>query len=344
MVTPQIDSQISRSSIHRFSEPRIVVYGAGAVGSFFGGLLARAGRDVRFVARGARLSAMRSEGLRISSLILGDIRVAPVRVEDRAALLGPADLALVCVKVQQTPAILDDLAASDTGATIFLPLQNGIEADRVLGARFGVERIASTVVYVGAEVEASGTVRHVASGTLVIGSRLGIGPAALDRVREALSAQGMAVRVSSDIQRQLWHKLMWNTSFNGVSALTLRSSRGLLGVPETRAFIREVMNEVVAVAAAHGVAMTAADVDRSIADTERLPPIRTSMLADRERGSELEVEALVGVIVRYGRSKGIPTPATAALYSLLKAAAPTGPEEWASTDSPSDAGLDRIDG
>jgi 2-dehydropantoate 2-reductase len=298
---------------------KIAVFGAGAVGSFYGGLLARGGQDVHIVARGAQLEALGSHGLRISSLALGEISVPPLRATSRAADIGTADLVLVCVKAHQTAGILDDLRSLTGEHTVLIALQNGVESDEILASRFGAEKIVSAVVYVGAELEQPGLVRHVAAGTLVIGERDGSTTPRIERIRDALAATGLPVRISPDIERQRWHKLTWNASFNAVSALTLRSSQELLAVGETRELLLAIMREVVAVARGLGVTLGESDLQQLVAATERAAPIRTSMLVDRERGRQLETDALVGVVVRKGRQLGIPTPITSALHALLTA-------------------------
>lgn len=290
---------------------KIAVFGAGGVGAFYGGLLARAGHDVHFVARGAQLEALRTHGLHISSLSLGEIRVPPVPATAHAEEIGPVDLVLLCVKAHQTAGVLDDVAYLVGPGTIVMALQNGVEADELLAERFGASRIASAVVYVGATLEAPAFVRHVAAGTLVISNH--------ERVREVLASTGLPVRISPDIARQRWHKLAWNASFNAISALTLRSSQDLLGNPQTRTLLLAMMREVLAVANAQGVALAQSDIDQLVATTEKAAAIRTSMLVDRERGRQLETDALVGVIVRKGKETGVATPIAEVLYALLTA-------------------------
>jgi 2-dehydropantoate 2-reductase len=317
---------------------KIAVFGAGGVGAFYGGLLARAGQDVRVVARGAQLEALRTRGLRIESLALGAIVIPPMRAAGDASDIGPVDLVLIAVKAHQTAGILEQLAPLVGRDTLLMALQNGVESDDVLAARFGAERVLSAVVYVGATLEEPGLVRHVAAGTLVIGRRAA-GPitrsrgssdpvdessvlridASLERVRDALASTGLPVRVSPDIERQRWHKLAWNASFNAVSALTLRSTQDLLGSAPSRELLTGVMREVIAVANARGIALGEADLEQLVSATEKAAPIRTSMLVDRERGRPMETDALVGVVVRKGREHGVPTPIASVLYALLMA-------------------------
>ena len=306
---------------------RIAVFGAGGVGAFYAGLLLRAGQDVRVVARGPQLDALRTRGLRIESLALGEIAVPPMDAVGDAAEIGPVDLVLVAVKAHQTAGILDALAPLVGPGTMLMALQNGVESDELLAARFGAPRILSAVVYVGVTLEEPGLVRHVAAGTLVIGRRdprVG-GPSdpraddVVERVRATLASTGLPVRVSPDIERQRWHKLAWNASFNAVSALTLRSSQELLAWPPARELLTGVMREVIAVANAGGIALGEADLEQLVGATEKAAPIRTSMLVDRERGRPMEIDALVGVVLRKGREHGVATPLAAVLYALLTA-------------------------
>jgi 2-dehydropantoate 2-reductase len=298
---------------------RILVYGAGGVGAFFGALLARAGRDVHFVARGAHFEALRSRGLRITSDSIGEVDVPRVSVYPRAAGSGLADLVLVCVKTYQTESILDDLAAVVGDDTVVIPLQNGVEADEQLAARFGPSRVLPAAVYVGATLDEPGVVSHAGPARISIGPRPGFDERRLAAIRETLAADGYVVEASPDIQRERWRKLMWNASFNAESAVTLRTPAELLALPETRALIIQIMGEVVAVACAQGVDLQRSDVDEHIAWTERASGIRTSTMVDRERGRTMEADALIGVIVRRGGEAGVETPASAALHALMKA-------------------------
>jgi 2-dehydropantoate 2-reductase len=298
---------------------KIAVFGAGSVGSFYGGLLARAGQDVHLVTRGEQLDALRTRGMHISSLLLGEIDVAPLHAVSRASGIGVADLVLVCVKAHQTRIVVDEIAPLVGKDTVLMAFQNGVESDEVLAARFGAPKVMSAVVYVGCTLERPGFVRHVAAGTLVIGERDGSTTGRVERVRDVLASTGLPVRISPDIERQRWHKLTWNASFNAISALTLRSSQELLAMPHARDLLRDVMREVVAVANASGVALGETDIEQLILATEKAASIRTSMLVDRERGRPLETDALVGVVVRKGVAFGVPTPRASVLYALLTA-------------------------
>jgi len=304
---------------------RIVVYGAGAVGCFWGGLLARAGHDVRFIARGAQLEALRTHGLRIASETLGDVLVRPVAAAPTTAGGTGADLVLLAVKTHQTLPVLDDLASIVDDRTVIIPMQNGIDADDLLRARWGDTRVLGAVVYVGASLESPGVVRHAARGLLLLGNPYAVPADRYAAVLEALAAPGLKVRAVDDIHKERWYKLMWNASFNAASALTFQTSQPLLQDPWARQVIAASMRETAAVARASGVTLSDADVDRSLAETDRMPPIRTSMLEDRERGRAMEVDALVGTLVRRGSACGVPTPVLATLYGLLTGMRPGPP-------------------
>lgn len=296
-----------------------VVYGAGAVGAFFGGLLVRAGRDVAFVARGANLEAIRTRGIRIDSRLLGTVSIPPVRAASTAAVAGPASLVLVCVKAHQTPGILDDLAAAVSPETIIVPLQNGVESDEILAARFGQSRVAAAVVFLGATLVEPGIVTHVTSGAIVLGARPGFAPARLEEARAALTAEGSSVSVAKDIQYDRWRKLLWNAAFNTVSAAADLTPAEILARPDTRARAIGIMREVVAVANAHGIALRTADADNQVRWTEGASSIVTSMLIDRRQGRSMEIDDLIGVIVRKGREAGVATPLSEQMVEELKA-------------------------
>ena len=296
---------------------RILVYGAGAVGGFFGGLLAHAGEDVRFIARGAQREALQTSGLTIESRQRGTIVIPSVAVSDSAAVGGSVDLILVCVKTQQMASILEDLAAAVGEQTVIVPLQNGVEADEQLAGRFPHATVLPAVVYVGATLDTPGTVSHVAGGTIGIGARRERDNAVLPAVRDLLARTGQPIHISNDIQRERWHKLMWNAAFNSVSAITGRVPADLVSRPETRDLVRAIMNEVVAVGRAGGVDLREEDVDQHIAWTQGAAGLRTSTMVDRERGRPMESDGLVGVIVRKGREAGVPTPCSAVVYALL---------------------------
>lgn len=273
---------------------------------------------MHFVARGAQLQALRTRGLTIDSRQLGSITV-PVSAFDSAVAAGSADLILVCVKTQQLPDIFDDLAAAIGPHTVIVPLQNGVEADAQLSARFPHAAVLPAVVYVGATVDAPGVVTHVASGTIGIGANRDQDRHLLEAIRGTLAKTGQPVHISNDIHRERWHKLMWNAAFNSVSAVTGRVPAELLAEPDTRSLIVNIMREVLAVGRGCGVDLRPEDIDKHLAWTEGATGMRTSTMVDRERGRTMESDGLLGVVVRKGREVGVATPCSAVVYTLLVA-------------------------
>jgi 2-dehydropantoate 2-reductase len=298
---------------------KIAIVGAGAVGAFFGALLVRAGQDVRFLARGSQLDALRSSGITIRSTLLGEVTSGPVVVSSRASELGAADLVLVCVKTHQTAAAVDDVRALMHDDTDVVTLQNGVDSDELLAAHFGRERVFPGVVYVGATIDGPGIVTHVAAGTIALGARAGSDPSRLLRIRDALAASGQPIRIADDIQHDRWRKLIWNAGFNTVSAVSGLTPPELLARPDTRALLANVMREVVLVAQAQGIGLELDDVEGQITWTEKAGAIRTSMMVDRQRGRGMEVDALIGVVVRKGKEHGVPTPYSETMFALLSA-------------------------
>jgi 2-dehydropantoate 2-reductase len=167
--------------------------------------------------------------------LIGDVHVPTLHAHQHASDAPKADLALVCVKAYQTAGILDDLAASVKDSTIIMTLQNGVESDEVVAGRFGWERVVPAAVYVGATIDEPGVVVHEAPARISFGARPGFDPARLETVREVLARTGQRIQLSEDIQRERWRKLMWNASFNTVSAITMRAPADLLALTETRA-------------------------------------------------------------------------------------------------------------
>ena len=308
-----------KTGAHGIRAVKVLVYGAGGVGSFYGALLARGGHQVHFVARGAQLEAIRQRGLRISSVTLGELSAPSLVATSSAAEATGVELVLVCVKTHQTAAILDDLAIAVGPDTLVIALQNGVEADEVLAVRFGRHRVPAAVVYVGSTVTEPGVVTHVANGLILLGAPRGFDPRLLETLQKALSVTGLPVRIAGDIREEQWRKLVWNASFNPMSALVERTPGELLATPPLRALVSGLMREVIAVARAQGIEISESEIDEQIGWTQANPAIRTSMEVDRQRGRPLETEALVGVVVRRGRECGVPTPLSDQIYAQLRA-------------------------
>ncbi len=298
------------------AEPRILILGPGAVGGYFGARLLAAGAPVAFAARGASARALRERGLVLESEVHGRARY-PVRVLE-APDGERFDLILVAVKNPHLPQAATLWREALAGEGAVLSLLNGVTAPEVLAAVFPRPRVVPGLCYVGAERVAPGVVRHRTAGRIELGPLFPEQAPAAERAHRWLTGYGLPVRYRQDIWDALWEKLLWNAALNPTTALADRTIGDLLESEAGRLLVRRAMEETLAVARAEGAGLEAADLDRAIEQARGWKTITTSMWQDRRAGRPLELEALVGEVVRRGRRRGVPTPVLETLYQLLK--------------------------
>ncbi|PLX44045.1 MAG: 2-dehydropantoate 2-reductase [Deltaproteobacteria bacterium] len=294
---------------------KIGIMGSGAVGSYFGAMLAKAGVDVFFVARGEHLARMKYDGLKVRS-IKGDFDIS-VRATDEPEAVGECDLILFCVKSHDTVTAARQMAPMLGKSTIVISLQNGVDNEEVLGRIIGPERIIGGLCYIGARVDRPGEVIHSAAGRIIIGEYDGRRTVRLARAESLFADADVEVAVAEDINVEQWKKLCWNLSFNSISALTRSTVGEIIDNPETRQCVVEAISEAVRVASGVGVALPEDLAERIIASNAQFSNLRTSMLQDVEKGRPLEAKALNGVVCRYGKEHGVDTPTNRTLYGLL---------------------------
>jgi 2-dehydropantoate 2-reductase len=288
--------------------------GAGAVGTYYGALLARDGHEVTLVARGAHLEALRTAGRAVVREADGALWDAPVLA--LAAPEGPApDLAVVTTKSHHTLEAAHALAPVVGPGTTVMSLQNGVENVGRLASVLGAERVLGAIAFVGLRVEEPGVVDHEAEGWVKMGDPAGVTERA-KRVH-ALVAGSWDVALSERIVHDQWHKLLWNAGFNAICAVTGATAGEALATPGSEALVREAMWEVVAVAARHGVALGAEDVDEMAAPNPELRDYHPSTARDLEAGKPLERDALCGFLAREGARLGVPVPVNRVLDGLL---------------------------
>jgi 2-dehydropantoate 2-reductase len=302
----------------------VLVHGAGAVGGYFGALLARGGHEVTFVARGANLEALRRDGLRV--LLGGPERVLHVApgsahfVERPIQHGGPCpDLVLVCVKSYDTAAAADALRPTVGRGTIVLSLQNGIENEAILAEQLALPPLLVGLTRIGVELVAPGTVLYSGRGEILFGEPDGQESPRARRLAQAFAAAGVPHQLRRDVLVTAWEKLAWNAGFNAVTTLADATVREVLALPACRDLVVRAMEEVDAVATAQGIAVrrrrTQAVLDDSLMG---LPDFPTSMLQDRRRGRRLEHDALNGAVVRAAARVGVPVPTNRTLFALLE--------------------------
>jgi 2-dehydropantoate 2-reductase len=289
--------------------------GAGAVGCFFGGMLARAGADVTLIARGPHLEALRRDGLLLDSIHFQQ-RV-PVRASAEPSAVHGAELVLFAVKTVDTESAAQSIAPHLSPGALILSLQNGVDNVARISAAAGLSALAS-VVYVAASLPEPGRVRHAGRGDLVIGDT----PAAqVAAIRDTFEPAGVPCRLSDNLEGELWQKLTLNCAGNAVTALT-RSSYG----PAVRnTFARQVMeaalDETRNVARASGVRLPD-DGPETVANAMRLlgnyGPATSSTAQDIARGRRTEIDSLNGYVARRGAELGVATPVNRTLHGLVK--------------------------
>lgn len=294
------------------------MFGAGGVGGYFGGRLAQAGCDVSFVARGAHLAAIQSDGLRLISP-KGDAHVTPVRASADPAELGVAEVVFLTVKlydVETAAAALGPLLGPDT---MVVTLQNGVEATDMVAQHVGRARTAGGVAYVAAVIDAPGVIRHTALDTLIVGELDGALSPRLVALRHAASRAGFTFTASTQIQADQWSKFARLSVFSGLTAAT-RSPLGVLRAePALMALLERAVQESLAVGRARGVELPASVMDEVLGMVRSMPPgAKSSMLEDLERGKRLELPWLSGAVVRLGAEAGVPTPTHALIETLLR--------------------------
>lgn len=294
--------------------------GSGGVGGFFGGRLARAGYDVSFVARGAHLKAMRENGLTIENPAQGDIHVARVRVTDDPSTLGVADVVILSVKLWDTEAAARSIRPIVGPHTGVLSLQNGVVKDDILRGMFDPAQVMGGVCYVATHIARPGVIEQVgAMQRIVVGEYDGRVSERARALHEALAKSGVAAELSSDVRRAIWEKYVFLVGLSATTT-TMRTTIGPIREnPRTRAFLHDIMREVVAVGRALGVALPEDYADQRLAFADTVPATMTSsMHHDLERGNRIEVEWLSGGVVQLGARSGVPTPCNRAVWDILE--------------------------
>jgi 2-dehydropantoate 2-reductase len=288
----------------------IAVMGAGAVGCFYGAMLARAGRRVTLVGRQAHVDAVRRSGLRLE--LQGREFSVPVEATTGPEGVKGADLVLFSVKSPDTEAAGRAMAPYLDPDAAILTLQNGVDNAERLAAALGREVIPA-VVYVATEMAGPGRVRHHGRGELAIGRG-----AASEAIVKVFGEAGVKVEISDNATGVLWAKLIVNCAYNALSAITqLPYGRLVQGayVPEV---MRDVVDECLAVAKASGVAVPG-DMHAAARNIARTMPTQASSTAqDLARGKKTEIDYLNGIVVRKGEALGVPTPVNRALTALVK--------------------------
>ncbi len=297
---------------------KIAVMGSGGVGGYFGGLLAKAGNDVTFVARGEHLKAMRGRGLRVVHNS-GEFTVEAAAT-DRPEEVGAVDLVMFCVKAYDTDSALELMGPLVGPGTTVLTLQNGVESHISVEAIFGEGCALPGAAYVESRIDSPGVV--VQSGNvarIVFGEASGVKTERVSRLREVMLAAGIRAEVAADVLTTLWTKFLFIAAVAGLTSACRRRIGELLGEPGYREVLVKAMKEIEAVGRAKGIGLDEDVVEQTMEYVEgAVKDITASMHLDLERGRRLELEIFNGAVVRMGREVGVATPVNSMLYLVLK--------------------------
>lgn len=288
--------------------------GAGAVGCYFGGMLARAGATVTLIGRRATVEAITRDGLLFDSVNFQE-RVDVAASTEPSAARG-AGLVLLCVKTLDTESAAKALAPHLDPRATLLSLQNGVENVELIRNATQLDALPS-VVFVAASIPSPGRIKHVGRGDLVLGDAKR--KSEIEAIAQLFTRAGVPCRISENIEGELWYKLILNCAYNAISALARATYGRAVENTYTRELIRVTALEAIAVARAAGIRLPEGDLEAACLkfgqDAHRAI---SSTSQDIERGKRTEIGALNGVIVRRGAALGVPTPVNQSLYALIK--------------------------
>jgi 2-dehydropantoate 2-reductase len=300
----------------------VAIVGAGAVGCFYGAMLARAGRPVVLIGRPTHVEAMRRNGLKLD--MAGHTHTARVEAATDLSAVRGAGLVLVAVKSTDTEAVARDLAPHVAAGTVVISLQNGIDNAATL-ARHLPATVLPGVVYVATAMTAPGTVQHYGGGQLIVGAPEPASAAALRPTLDALArlfeSARVPITVADDVCIALWDKLLVNCAYNAVSALAQAPYAQLAAVPAVRELQDAVVREVITVAAAEGVTLSHDAAREAVARIAQvMPGQRSSTAQDLAQHKPTEIDHLNGAVARRAAAHGLAAPVNHALWALVKLA------------------------
>ncbi|MEB2349229.1 MAG: 2-dehydropantoate 2-reductase [Comamonadaceae bacterium] len=288
------------------------IFGAGAVGCYFGALLSRAGHRVTLIGRAAHVQAITQRGLRLQTTTADTC--IPMHASTQPAAANGADVVLLCVKSGDTEEAARQLLPFVAPHTLVLTLQNGVDNDARARAVLGNAcDVAAAVVYVATAMAGPGHVRHYGRGDLVIA------PAPLSvRLAAQLQAAGIPTQISDNVRGALWAKLIINCAYNALSALLQRPYGWLMAQPGANDVVNNVVEECLAVAHADDVEI-AGDIHTALrAIVTSMPGQLSSTAQDVARGKPTEIDHLNGYVAQRGRALGVPTPVNHTLEVLVR--------------------------
>lgn len=300
----------------------IAVVGAGAVGSFYGAMLARAGHRVTLIGRPAHVQATTRDGLKLDLSTSSATEIIRIEASSDFSSLRTADLVLFCVKSTDSASVALQIAPYLAPHALIMSLQNGVE-NAALIAQHVHHAVIPTVVYVATEITAPGCVKHHGRGELVIGtmqiSRLSDPQKTLQEIVLLFGSAQVPVQISPNVMAELWSKLMINCAFNAISGLAQIQYGKLAALASVRSTQTALVNEVIAVAHADGIHLSETAALQAVEQISvTMGSQKSSTAQDMDRSKPSEIDHLNGFIVRRGKALGVATPVNQALFALVK--------------------------
>jgi len=297
---------------------RFLVFGAGGVGAYFGGKLAKAGEEVWFVARGKHLAAMKKKGLFVHASD-GSFRVKAGTMTDNPAKVPSPDVVLFCVKAYDTESAAKQLAPILSSDSIVISLQNGVENEAKIKRCIPQAIVYGGVAYIFSNITAPGKVTEWGGPRkIVFGPLEGEPSGRAQEIEKVMKNAGIEATLTNDMLTELWKKFIFIAAGGGFNTLSHLALADIMAVDESREVFYLAMKEAEAVARAKGITLPKGFVEQQFETLKnRATTARTSMYYDLVQQKPMEVEELVGAIVRYGREAGVPTPINQTIYASL---------------------------
>jgi 2-dehydropantoate 2-reductase len=298
---------------------RIVIFGTGGVGGYFGGRLAHAGEDVTFIARGEHLRAIKASGLRVDSPS-GDFVVYPAKATDNLGEVGETDLVILGVKAWQVSEAARAMKPLVGPKTTVVPMQNGVDAVPQLVDELGSDRVIGGLCRIVSFVVAPGHIRDAGlTPSIIIGELDNKRSDRMVLIEKVFRHAGLDTTIAPDIQVALWTKFLFIASFSGVAAVANAPAGVVRSNPKWRGQMLSAMQEIYALAHARGVKLPPDAVDKVMVVIHRLPEDATSsMQRDIAAGKPSELDSQNGAVVRMARESGVDVPTHTLIYDTLK--------------------------
>ncbi|WP_283743297.1 2-dehydropantoate 2-reductase [Sideroxydans sp. CL21] len=319
---------------------KICIVGAGAIGGMLGARFAQAGHDVTLILRGANLTAVQQNGLKLIEEDGNELLVKQIKATSALAEAGVQDVVILTLKAHQVAAVAAELPALMHAGTRIITMQNGIpwwyfhklpgemgkryqginvqtvDPDGNIAKYIDVDRVIGSVVYPASEVISPGVIKVIEGNRFSLGELDGSDTPSIRAISEAFKGAGFKSPISSDIRSEIWLKLWGNLSFNPISALTHATLEDICVFPATRELAANMMREAQIIGEKLGVQFKVS-LEKRINGAQAVGQHKTSMLQDVELGRPLEFEALIGSVMELGRITETPTPNINAVYALV---------------------------